>query len=80
MKKIFIVLVLMFVIYPTISNADVTGGNPAVQRTRVDAAEGILFFDLNNPISQDGVINSWRIYTTPNHSGTGHIKLKIFRD
>jgi len=58
----------------------VFGGNPCVNRAHVDSAEGILFFDLNNPISSDGVIGSWRIYASPKKSGTGRIKLKIFRD
>lgn len=80
MKKIVIFLIIVFMFTPSFSNAIPLGGNNVVDRSSVDTANGVLFFDLNNPISQDGVIDSWRIFTSGSKSGIGQLKLKIFRD
>jgi hypothetical protein len=60
------------------SVATVLGGNPIVPRTRVDGATGMLFFDLNSPISSEGTIDAWRIYAADG-SGVGQVELEIFR-
>ena len=56
----------------------VLGGNDPVPRSYVDTATGALFFDFNNPISANGTIDSWEIYTA-NSTGVGQVELEIFR-
>jgi hypothetical protein len=46
-------------------------------QTVVDTADGVIFFDLNGPISFDGVLTSWSIYANQNG---GAIRLLIYRD
>ncbi len=65
---------------PSLSLADVIGGNDVIPRPAVDGATSIIFFDLNSPISTNGAITSWSIFASSQQSGEGKLKLKIFRD
>ncbi len=52
MKKIVFLFAIVLIFAPSISSAVPLGGNSVIDRPNVDAADGILFFDLNSPISQ----------------------------
>lgn len=56
----------------------VLGGNDVVPRATVDSATGVMFFDLNHPISERGRVESWRVYTA-SRAGVGQIELNIYR-
>ncbi len=57
---------------------EVLGGNAVVPRNNIDGATGIMFFDLNNPVTAPGRIDAWRIYAGA-HTGLGQVELNIYR-
>lgn len=73
-------LLLVILGVPAIGMADLVGGNDLINRTYVDGATGIIFFDLNARINSNAAITSWSIYAASQPTGTGQLKLKIFRD
>jgi len=64
-------------IHQSVAHADTLGGNDLIDRSFVDGADGILFTELNTPISITGTLDSWSIWA--DRIG-GQVKLLIYRD